>query len=167
MADEQAEVKKEKKDLGKLLGIVFAVVNLVVMGGGAFLAFTSTIGYKSPIVTEEELNKELVEFRKKLQEHAVVFTMPEFNTNLDGLPRRLIRVEVNLEMLDEEGFEEVASLGAEPRDAIMRVFSRKKFFELETVQGKLHLKNEIIGAVNSHLKIGVVKNVYFSKFIVQ
>lgn len=167
MAEEEGEVKKEKKDIGKLLGLVFMAVNLVVIGGGAYLVFSSTIGYKSPVITEDELNKELVEFREKLQENAVVFTMPEFNTNLDGLPRRLIRVEVNLEMLDEEGFEEVASLGAEPRDAIMRVFNRKRFHQLETVQGKLHLKNEIIRSVNAHLKVGVVKNVYFSRFIVQ
>ena len=165
--EEKTEAPKEKKDYSKVLSLAFAGLNMMVILGGAFLVFSSTIGYKSPSAGEEQLNKELVEFRKKLEENSVLFTMPEFNTNLDGLPRRLVRVEISLEMLDENGFEEVVSQGAEPRDAIIKVLNGKKQHQLETVQGKLHLKNEIIAAVNDRLKMGVVKNVYFSQFIVQ
>ena len=38
---------------------------------------------------------------------------------------------------------------------------------VETVQGKLHLKNQIIAELNNELKKGVVKNVYFSELVVQ
>ena len=168
MADEEkTEEKANKKDLGKLMGIMFAALNLLVLSGGAFLVYSSTLGYSTKVVGEEELNKELVQFREKLQANSVLFTMPEFNTNLDGIPRRLINIELSLEMLDENGFEEVVTQGAEPRDAIMKVLNGKKYHQLETVQGKLRLKNQIIAGVNARLKRGVVKNVYFSKFIIQ
>ena len=168
MADEEkSEVKEPKKDMGKILGLAFVGLNLAVLGVGVFLVYSSTLGYSTKVVGEDELNKELVEFRKKLQANSVLFTMPEFNTNLDGVPRRVVRVELSLEMLDENGFEEIVAQGAEPRDAIIKVLNSKKFHQLESVQGKLRLKNQIIASVNERLKYGVVKNVFFSKFIVQ
>lgn len=164
MAEEAAE---QPKSNGKMMGIVFMVVNLLVTGGGAFLVFASTIGYTAPTISDEALNQELEEFRKSLQTEPVVYNMETLTTNLDGLPRRMIRLEVNVEMLDEEGFEEVMSLGGQSRDAIVRIMNGKKYQDLSTVQGKLHLKNEIISMLNSSMKRGVAKNVYFSKFVIQ
>ena len=164
MAEEQ---EKPKRDFGKLLGLIFVVVNLIAVGFGAFLVYSSTIGYVKPSVSEEELNKEMVEFRKSLENKPIVYTMDTFNTNLEGVPRRFVRVKVNLEMLDEEGYEEVIGLGPEARDAIVHILNQKKFSDVETVQGKLELKNQITAKVNGFLKRGVVKNVYFSDFVVQ
>jgi len=166
MAEEEGD-NKLKKDVGKILTRAFLGLNLVVLAGGSFLVFSSTLGYKPAVSTEEDLNKELVEFRKTLQQKPVFYTMNTFNTNLDGIPRRLIRMEVNLEMLDEEGFEEVISLGAEARDAIVRILNTTIYTDVETVQGKLHLKNRIISQLNGFLDKGVVRNVYFSDFVVQ
>lgn len=164
---EEAQAQKPPKDLKKILGMVFVLVNLCVSGGGAYLTYISTLGYKSPQVSEDELNKELKEFQKQLLANPIVYNMEPFNTNLDGIPRRLIRIQVGLEMLDAEGFEEVMGLGAGARDAIVRVLNGKTFQDVETVQGKLHLKNEIMATMNSYLTRGVVQNVYFSDFAVQ
>ena len=93
--------------------------------------------------------------------------MDPFNTNLEGVPRRLVRMEVNLEMLDQEGFEEVITKSPQARDSIMRLLNGKTFNDVETVQGKLHLKNQIMGDLNAFLEKGIVKNVYFTEFVVQ
>ena len=93
--------------------------------------------------------------------------METFNTNLNGIPRRMIRAAVTLEMLDDEGFEEVVLLGAEARDSVLKILNSKQFDEIESVQGKLLLKNQIITQVNGFLRKGVVKNVYFSDLVVQ
>lgn len=164
---EENNAEKPKKDFGKLLGLVFVAVNLLVCGGGAFLVYKSTLGYKPPKISNEDLNKELIAFRESLQQNPVIYQMDTITTNLDGLPRRLVRVEINVEMLDEEGFEEVMGLEGETKDRVVRILNGKKFQNIETVQGKLHLKNEIISSLNSSLKRGVVKNVYFSQFVVQ
>jgi len=161
------EKKPKKKDLGKILVMAFVILDLLVVGVGAFLVYSSTIGYEYPSVSESELNKELIEFRKSLQMKPVFYSMAVFNTNLEGIPRRFIRLEVNLEMLDEEGYEEVINLGAEARDSIVRILNSKKFNDLESVQGKLHLKNQITAQLNGFLQQGVVKNVYFTEFQVQ
>ncbi|MGZ3722840.1 MAG: flagellar basal body-associated FliL family protein [Bdellovibrionales bacterium] len=49
----------------------------------------------------------------------------------------------------------------------MRILNGKAFNDVETVQGKLHLKNQIISDLNQSLKKGVVKNVYFNELVVQ
>lgn len=166
MAEEQ-QAEKPKLDIKKLLTIVFIVLNTVGVGGGAYMAYMGTLGHKTKKATEEELNKDLVELRKYLDQPAILYSMDAFNTNLDGLPRRFVRVEMSVEMYDKDGYEELVTLGGESRDAINRILNSKKFDEIETVQGKLHLKNELIAHLNDSLKRGVVKNIYFTKFQVQ
>lgn len=164
---ESAESTAPRRDFGKILKMAFVVFNLSFMLGGAFVVYSVTLGYTPKSVTEDQLSRELSEFRKTLQKGPVMYSMDVFNTNLDGVPRRLIRMNLNLEMLDEEGFEEVMTLGAESRDSIMRILNGKTFDQVETVQGKLQLKTQIIAQINSFLERGVVKNVYFTDFVVQ
>lgn len=166
MAEENKQ-EKPKTDLKKILKLLFVGLNFVVVGGGAFLVYSGTLGHKSPKATEEELNREMVELRKILDEPPVLYSMDIFNTNLDGLPRRFVRVEVSVEMYNKEGFEELVTLGGQSRDAITRILNNKKYAQIESVQGKLQLKNEIVAHLNGALKRGVVKNIYYTKFQVQ
>jgi flagellar protein FliL len=156
-----------KKDLSAILGLAFAAFNLAVLGVGSFMVYKSTIGHQTKSTTEIEAQRELASFEEKLTNGPVIFSLEPFNANLGGVPRRLIRMEVSLEMLDEQGFEEVVELGAQARDSIMKILNNKSFGEVETVQGKLHLKNQIITQLNSFLDKGVVQNVYFSDFVIQ
>ena len=167
MAEVDGELKKPKRDIKKILGLVYVALNLSSMAVGSYLVYASTIGFTSPSATSAELDKELDAFRKTLLEKPMIYTMETFNTNLNGLPRRLVRMELNLEMLDAEGFEEIINLGAKGRDTIVRIVNGKAYSDLETLQGKLHLKNEIIAQLNEQLSQGVVKNVYFNSFAVQ
>lgn len=155
------------KDPGKMLQMVFIAVNMLVMLGGTFFIYMQTLGHKEPVTYNEDAKKQLEIFEESLRKDPVLYTMDTFNTNLDGVPRRLVRVEITLEMLDAEGFEEVIDMGAVGRDAIVRILNAKSFDQLESVQGKLHLKNQIIAQLNSFMKEGVVRNVYFNDFVVQ
>ena len=156
-----------KKDMKKLMSFAFAAVNLAVLGAGAYLVFLSTLGVQSKTLSNQQAERDLASFEESLRGDPVLYTMSPFNTNLDGVPRRLIRVELSLEMMDEEGYEEVIGITPQARDSIMRILNGKTFTDVETVQGKLHLKNQIIADLNGELKKGVVKNVYFSELVVQ
>ena len=79
----------------------------------------------------------------------------------------MVQVKVTLEMLDENGFEEVVSMGAHARDKIVTILNGKKFLELQTIQGKLFLKDEITVALNKQLKRSFIKDIYFSRFVLQ
>ena len=154
-----------------LLQIIFAVINLGVMGYGTFLVYKSTLGWHSPAITEQELEEvhEASLAHGEGEADPFIYTMDKFTVNLGGEPKRSIRLEVNLEMLGQEGFEEIMEPGnrARARDSIVRLLNEKQFADLESIQGKLFLKNKIATEINGLLKEGVVKDVYFSDFVVQ
>jgi flagellar FliL protein len=160
--------EKPKRDLGKLFLPIFAVLNLACVGGGAFLVYKSTLGYVPPAVEEAEAMAELQAERKIASvSPAVMYTMPSFTVNLGGYDRRLIRVEMTFEMLDKDGFEEIVRNSPQARDAIVRILNTKTFDDVETVQGKLSLKDQIAVTLNQSMKTGVIKDIYFSDFLVQ
>lgn len=152
----------------KLLPVLFIALNLGISGAGVYMVFLATIGWTYPALTEEEeLARRGEEIKKSPIHLPVLYTMDKFTVNLDGTPRRMIQAQVSLEMLDEKGFEEVVTLGPQARDEIVRILNGKSFSEIETIQGKLFLKDQIASSLNKILEKGVVKNVYFSEFVVQ
>ena len=119
MAEEDKE-EKPKIDVKKLMAIVFVVLNVVVVGGGAYLVYAGTLGYKTAKASNDELMEKLKEYRKSVEAPSILYSMDTYNTNLDGLPRRFVRVEMSVEMYDKEGFEELVTLGGQSRDAICK-----------------------------------------------
>ncbi|MCE3010637.1 MAG: flagellar basal body-associated FliL family protein [Proteobacteria bacterium] len=170
----QAPTEKKPLNVKLILGIAFAVVNLGILSGGTLLVYKATLGHEAPSIRESELVK-----AKKAREEALdaelaklgplIYTMDKFTVNLNGEPKRTVRLEVNLEMLGKDGFEELISTEnrAKARDRIVRILNEKSFAEVESIQGKLFLKDRISGEINALLKDGVVKDVYFSEFVVQ
>jgi flagellar FliL protein len=166
-AEDKSKPTGDPARLGKILKVVFLVVNLVVLGAGAAFVYTTTVGYHPAVVTNEEVLAQLEKERGQVASKPVLYTMDKFTANLDGFPTRVLQTQLNLEMLDEDGFEEVVTMGSQARDLIMRILNGKRFQEVETSQGKLFLKDQIRTALNSQLKRGVIKDVYFSEFVVQ
>jgi flagellar FliL protein len=162
---------KKTANLGLILQIGFAVVNLSVLGGGAALVYMSTLGLHAPKITEETIRRELASLKPQTEEASTpfIYTMEKFVVNLGGDLKRTIRLEVNLEMLSKDGFEEIMNSDsrAQARDRIVRMLNDQSFSNLEPIQGKLFLKDHIAKEVNQILKKGIVKDVYFSDFVVQ
>ena len=72
-----AAEEKEKKamDVGKILSIGFVVLNFLVVGGGAYLAYSGTMGYSQSSISDVELNAEIEALRAELQTKPVVYSM--------------------------------------------------------------------------------------------
>lgn len=157
------------KNMGMILQLAFAVLNFSVMGYGGFLVYSATIGWENPVITEESAQRDLASVSAESVSGPLIYTMDEFTVNLDGEPKRAIRLEVSLEMLGKDGFEEVMApeSRARARDRIVRLLNDNTFTDLESIQGKLFLKDKIAGEINGILKRGVVKDVFFSNFLVQ
>lgn len=165
---EKTEAKKESKNLGPLLNMIGAVLCLGVTGFGGYLVYASTIAWEHPQITEANLIRSIASETQSFDE-PFIYTMEKFTVNLSGEPKRSIRIEVNLEMLGKEGFEEIINVEnrAKARDQIVDLLNSSSFDDVESVQGKLQLKQSIVGRLNELLHEGVVKDVYFSEFVVQ
>jgi flagellar FliL protein len=150
----------------KILGIVAITLNLAVLGLGAYWVYISTLGFEPASVTEKSM-REPASLKEKFAQAPMVYTMDKFVVNLSGLPKRTIRLQVNLDMIGPESFQEIMDLEnrAKARDKIVRILNEKTFDDLETIQGKLFLKDKIVEEVNHILDKGLVKDVYFTDFV--
>jgi len=81
--------------------------------------------------------------------------------------RRYLKVEMNLEIEGEELSPELEQKKPVFRDIIIRILSSKSLEEISTIKGKEKLKEQIVSELNTRLKDGKVKNVYFTDFVVQ
>ncbi len=152
--------------LKKVLIGTAITVNFGVLGLGTYWVFISTLGYESPVIVEKNLRAP-ASLKEMFSEAPMVYTMDKFVVNLSGLPKRTIRVQVNLDMIGPEAFQEIMDFDkrAKARDKIVRILNEKTFDDLETIQGKLFLKDRIVEEVNHILNRGLVKDVYFTDFV--
>ncbi len=158
----------KKFDLSKILFGVFVAADLVALATGAVLTYKATLGWVRPSVREPAAIAALKQERvTEGVRDSVLYTMPTFTVNLGGQPKRVIRVELTLEMLDKDGFEEIVTNSPAARDSIVRILNDKTYDDIETIQGKLFLKDQIAVTLNKSLKEGVVKDVYFNEFLIQ
>ncbi|MDZ4678250.1 MAG: flagellar basal body-associated FliL family protein [Oligoflexia bacterium] len=167
--DEVVAVPKPglREKLPKILMGIFVGLNLAVMIGGTFMIYTIKIAYHRPTITEETETQGLGEDRDIREDKPVLYSFEPFTVNLDGRPRKLVRTTIQLEMLSEEGYEEVVNQSPIARDQIVRILNAKTYEDIETIQGKLFLKNQIITALNGMLSRGSIKEIYFGEFVVQ
>lgn len=167
--DQKEGAEKKKLPIQKILTFVFVFFNLSVTSAGAFLVYSSTLGWESPKITEDSIKIDPQFQYAALENFPYVYTMEKFTVNLNGEPKRTIRLEVNLNMLGKKDFEEVMDFDnrARVRDRIVQLLNDKSFSELESIQGKLFLKDKIAMEINTILNKGVVKDVFFTDFVVQ
>jgi flagellar FliL protein len=153
--------------LPQILMGIFVFLNAVIMIGGACVIYTVKIAYHRPVISEDTETKNLDADREIREAKPVLYSFEPFTINLDGKPHKLVHATIQLEMLSEEGYEEVVNQSPVARDQIVRIINSKKYTDIETIQGKLFLKNQIMTALNGMLKAGSIKEVYFGEFVVQ
>ena len=150
-----------------IMNSLLVLLNLSGLGLGTFWVYSATIGYESPYIVEEELRKP-ASLPTTIESCSNIFTLDKFVVNLNGNPKKTIKVQVNLDMLSAQSFAEVMNPDktAQARDRIIRILNDKNFSDIETIQGKLFLKDQIVEQVNKVLTVGLVKDVYFTDFVV-
>ena len=150
----------------KIMVGIGIVANFSVLGLGSYWVYISTIGYEYPKVTEKVL-REPANLKEKFGDSPMIYTMDKFVVNLAGMPKHKIRLQVNLDMISPVAFQEIMDFEyrAKARDRIVKLLTEKTVDDLATIQGKLFLKDKIVAEVNQILNKGLVKDVYFTDFV--
>ena len=97
----------------------------------------------------------------------MIYSMDPISTNLDQEVGQFIWLKVNFEVFDKESLNELRQVEGLVTSALVGILNEKSFDELESIQGKLVLKDQIILKVNNLLLHGLIQNIYFSEFAVQ
>jgi flagellar basal body-associated protein FliL len=85
----------------------------------------------------------------------------------DAYRPRYLRINVNLEVVDDDVAVTVAERLPELRDAVIMALSTRTVADLGDAAGKKRLRDEIFRDVAARLPAGTLLNVYFSDLVVQ
>ena len=151
------------------LFILLAIINMaVVMGVGAMLYLGQKKKEAEPGIDdvikgeaqkkhEEETSKEFI---------GKLVPLETFLVNVSGTRgRKLVKINMELEVTNAEVQEEVEKIKPKIRDYIIIIASSKAFSEISTKEGKDALREEIKNQINLFLTKGQINNVYFTEFL--
>jgi len=172
MAAKDEQVKEEQAPAGKkkLFIIIGAAVAVVIVA--VVLVLTLGGGSKKEGSGEAKAEKKAASHGGGGAEGApvagTVFPLEPFIVNIyDGQEVRYLKVKVEFEMSGPEVKPEVESRQAPLRDAILVLLTTKTLQEIQDLQGKNQLREEILASVNKILPPGKVTRIYFTDFVVQ
>ena len=178
--DAAAPPPKDKKKLFIMVGAAVAVLALV--GGGMFFLGGSKTDKKSAKVEAKaegghgEAKAEAGHGEAKAEGgHGEAkagggtnYPLEPFIVNIyDGQEIRYLKLKCEFEMANSEVKGELDSKVAPLRDAILILLTTKTMQEIQDLQGKNTLREQILGAVNKIIPPGKVTKVYFTDFVVQ
>ncbi|MFZ4404522.1 MAG: flagellar basal body-associated FliL family protein [Pseudobdellovibrionaceae bacterium] len=152
------------------LFIILAVVNMLVVAGVGFMLLKG----KQKEAAEPKI-EHVIKGEAEAQHHEAteekeiigkVLPLEAFIVNLAGSKgRKVISINMELEVEGEKVTEEIDKRKPQIRDIIIIILSSKTFEQIATREGKDALRTEIKDTVNSFLVQGKITNVFFTNLI--
>ena len=171
--EEQAEGKKK----GGLLKWIILLVLLIALGAGGFFGYKYFFAGSDSKVTENEETPPPQGEKSAQEEQAEkpaeqgpteMYSLPPFVVNLaDPLGRRYLKVAIDVEVINKTVANEIDKNLPRVKDTLLLLLSSKTFADLDSMEEKIELKNEIVQRLNQILGKAKVVKVYFTEFVVQ
>ena len=115
-------------------------------------------------------NTEARAVTQKAENVGIVCPLKSFVVNLldkRGLGKRYLKVTLEVEVAKEEDRQLIDRSKPKIRDSILLLLSNQELNEINTIEGKLALKQDLLFKMKQILGEGVVRRIYFTEFIVQ
>jgi flagellar basal body-associated protein FliL len=143
--------------------VLLALLVGVFAAGGYFL----NSGDSSSNNSADNVDPDALEFEDMTRAEVVPLGSFTVNLRASGSAGRLLQMEISVEA-NPPASTLVADREAQLRDAILMAASDFSYLELEGLDGRLRLRDEIYRRVNEILDPeGEIKRVYFTSFVVQ
>jgi flagellar FliL protein len=150
-----------------LIGLV--VVNMLVVGFVGFMVWKGRkIEEAKPGIDKVIEGEQQTQSNEQAQSEEIgkVIPLETFIVNLAGSKgRKVLKVNMELEVKGLEVIQEIDNRKAQIRDFIIIILSSKSYEEVSAKEGKDALRNEIKDNINSFLSKGKIINVYFTELI--
>jgi flagellar FliL protein len=158
MADEEKEgaAAAAPPPKSKMM-LVGGVVALLAAGGGGWYFMAGGEPSEEDLAAEAEA--------KALEEKSAFVTLEPFNVNLRS-SSRLLRIEVQLEVAEKDKVT-VTDQTAKLRDSVLTLASDYTYSDLEGMNGKNRLRDELRVRIADQLGAVPVRQVLFTQFVVQ
>lgn len=150
-----------------LIGLI--VLNMVFLGAvGFFLWKGRQNEAKEPRLDQVIKGEHVAQEADEAAADVIGKTVPleTFIVNLAGAKgRKVLKVNMELEVKGDQVVQEIDSRKAQIRDFIIIILSSKNYDEIGSRDGKDTLRNEIKETLNSFLTKGKINNVFFTEII--
>lgn len=155
--------KMSNKILVLLIGVL--MVLMVGMGGGLFLMWNKL----SDISLQANANAGVQNGQGNPEQPlGPIYALETFIVNLaDKGGNRYLRVTMDLELGNPELEAELGKRLPQVRDSILMILPSKRFEDINSVEGKIALRDEILETLNGFFTQGKVTNIFFKEFVVQ
>ena len=176
MAVEKEKKEKEKdpekkKSSGLIKKLLFGFIGVLLLAGAGAAGFvvsnSNILGAKeeNPVAAEGQTTQEA---GASLLQIGPMLDIDSFIVNiLDEQGTHYLKAAITLEVDNPLTLDEVNKRMPQIRDAILLQVGNKTFRELADMEGKLQLRAELVGSLNSILETGEIKKIYFTDFVVQ
>ena len=164
---EQAKTDAPPQDKKKLFIMVgVAAAALAILGAVAVFALGGSKGDKK---SSEPAKVESKEEGGRVEAVAgTTYPMEPFVVNIyDGQEIRYLKIKVEFELANPQAKAEMDAKVAPLRDSILILLTTKTMQEIQDLQGKNQLREQILGAVSKIVPASKVTKVYFTDFVVQ
>jgi flagellar basal body-associated protein FliL len=162
------------KKLPLILGILNTVAIAAVLG---LFLFTKVL-YKRPPITEEQerarlaskakVSRILPDAKKALVKLDPVTVNLDPFTGPDGKPKvHYAAITLTVEIRDEKEIDKFNAAKAVVMDKVIQGLSKKRFEDLNQVQGRYVFRSHVIDAANQFFGAPVITEIYFSDFLLQ
>ncbi|PHQ71274.1 MAG: flagellar basal body protein FliL [Sneathiella sp.] len=158
------EVKKKRKGLSGKALVLFVLLPILVIGGGAGGAYFAGL-FDSTGPTEEELAAEAAEKNKKV----VFYDLPEMLVNLNSGSTKssFLKLGVSLELEDETTVPDLELLMPRIMDNFQVYLRELRKEDLNGSAGVFRLKQELLMRINSSVSPIKVNDILFKEMLVQ
>jgi flagellar basal body-associated protein FliL len=160
------------------LGLVLGLVNTLVIAGVLGLFVYTKMIYKRPSITESQERQRLAKSEHKAEvvrsQKKGLVSLEPITANLDPYmdangkqKMHYISISLTIEIRDEKELKKFEEIKPIVLDQILQQLGKKKFEDLNQVQGRYLFRSSIIDATNSYFKEPIVTEVYFTDFLLQ
>ena len=174
MAEQAKAQEAAPKDNKKLFIIIGAVVAVLAIGGGAAFFMSGGKDEKAPEGAKVEAKAEGgghgggAAKEGEAAGGATIYPLEPFIVNIyDGAELRYLKIKVEFEMANPQVKPELEAKMAPLRDAILILLTTKTMQEIQDLQGKNQLREQILAAVSKVVPPSKITKVYFTDFVVQ
>lgn len=171
---EQAKAQEAPPSDNKKIVIIAAVIIALAILGAAAMFFLGGKGAEKKGASEAakvEAKAEAKHGEGKGGEGAAAgssYALEPFIVNIyDGQELRYLKVKVEFELSSPQAKADLDAKVAPMRDAILVLLTTKTMQEVQDLQGKNQLREQILASVNKIVPPGDVSKVYFTDFVVQ
>ena len=145
------------------------VLLIVAIGGGLFMMWSKVSALDqavNPPIQDE--SQEAIEEESEEAKIGPVIPLESFIANLaDPGGNRFLRVTMELELENDDLTKEMEKRLPQIRDCILMILPTRTYQDIQTVEGKIALRTEIIAKLNALFKKEAISNIYFTEFVTQ